>query len=685
MPPRALSTVALLAAAALPLTGTAPALATPSAPTPSTASAPAPSASPGTGLVRLTGALRVTAEEPGRPAQAALSVDGRLVPVEASPVAAADPGDRVTVDVAVPQDVARSAARGETITTVDGSGDATRHPLDPADLSQARDATPADADSAIGQATVATAVAPGTARLSVDRVVTTSAAPAAPSAAARTRSVTVVRVRPRGSSGAALPSEAQITRQVAGADRFWEASSEGTVRMRLARIEPAYTSRYSCDDYFGLWQDAADRVGWSERSSTSLALVLPVSSGCDHGLGTIGEGVTSAGYLYTSGAGADVLAHEVGHNMSLQHADSLVCSATSDATHLRARLWSSGCRQLDYGDGQDIMGIDDVDTPSGPLSTPQALRLGLLPSWAVKAVGAQPTTVTVRRYADHVGQRAARVRNPATGVTYFVEYRPAAGADRYNAWGQAGGVRVLRVNPSTGETVLLDPTPTGSGGESDRDTTLRPGRTVRSYDGGLTVTTLEATSTQARVRLDASVTPPTFARTREPRVTGTPGVGRTLSVDRGAWSPSPTRYAYRWKRGGVVIRGAVGSTYRPTTADAGRYLSVEVTVSRPGYRDAVRTTARVGVPIHARTAPSVAGTPRVGARLTARVGSWTPAPDRYAYQWYRGSRAVTGATGYSYLLRSADAGQSMRLKVTARRDGHSSGQAWSAPTSRVAR
>jgi hypothetical protein len=71
----------------------------------------------------------------------------------------------------------------------------------------------------------------------------------------------------------------------------------------------------------------------------------------------------------------------------------------------------------------------------------------------------------------------------------------------------------------------------------------------------------------------------------------------------------------------------------------------------------------------------VSGSPVVGETLRVTNGSWTPAPSSFTRQWQRCSTEVTGcvnisgATGATYGVRSADVGHRLRALVTA----HSSG------------
>lgn len=68
-------------------------------------------------------------------------------------------------------------------------------------------------------------------------------------------------------------------------------------------------------------------------------------------------------------------------------------------------------------------------------------------------------------------------------------------------------------------------------------------------------------------------------------------------------------------------------------------------------------------------APSIVGTVRVGATLTARPGTWTPGAT-FGYQWVRSGGAIPGATGAVYSPRPADLGRSLSVLVTASRAGY---------------
>ena len=81
------------------------------------------------------------------------------------------------------------------------------------------------------------------------------------------------------------------------------------------------------------------------------------------------------------------------------------------------------------------------------------------------------------------------------------------------------------------------------------------------------------------------------------------------------------------------------------------------------------------------TPPTITGTPQVGQTLTAGNGTWTNNPTSFAYQWLRcnaggnSCASVANGTQKTYTLVGADAGRTIRVRVTATNaDGSSSAQ-----------
>ncbi|MGF9662338.1 hypothetical protein AAIH25_10750 [Arthrobacter crystallopoietes] len=186
-------------------------------------------------------------------------------------------------------------------------------------------------------------------------------------------------------------------------------------------------------------------------------------------------------------------------------------------------------------------------------------------------------------------------------------------------------------------------------------------------------------SPEASTSAPAEVVNGDFTASWDGVVTGKPAVGQKLSVAAPALSPAGTS-AYQWYRGASAISGAVASSYNLTPADAAQMLSVKVTVTGAGMNPLTLTSKSVSVAkgtFTAAPAPAIAGTTKVGSKLTANPGNWSPTDATLGYQWYRGSTAISGATARTYTPTAADNGQYLKVRVRASRAGYTTLDRWS--------
>lgn len=79
---------------------------------------------------------------------------------------------------------------------------------------------------------------------------------------------------------------------------------------------------------------------------------------------------------------------------------------------------------------------------------------------------------------------------------------------------------------------------------------------------------------------------------KTPAISGTAKKGKTLKVTMSAWTPAPVKISYQWLRNGKAIKKATKSSYKLTSKDRKKYISVRVTGSKTGYATATRTSAR---------------------------------------------------------------------------------------------
>ncbi len=167
---------------------------------------------------------------------------------------------------------------------------------------------------------------------------------------------------------------------------------------------------------------------------------------------------------------------------------------------------------------------------------------------------------------------------------------------------------------------------------------------------------------------------PKLTATPKPTVSGTAAVGKTLTAKPGTWEPDPVTLSYQWYRGTQPIDGATKATYKIQNADGGSALTVKVTGSKEGHAAAtVASAATKKVPALDLTAtpnPTVSGTAAVGKTLTAKPGTWEPDPVTLSYQWYRGTKAISGATKATYKIQDADGGSPLTVKVTGTKQGY---------------
>ena len=113
--------------------------------------------------------------------------------------------------------------------------------------------------------------------------------------------------------------------------------------------------------------------------------------------------------------------------------------------------------------------------------------------------------------------------------------------------------------------------------------------------------------------------------TTAPAITPATGVqsGTALTVDNGAWSPTPTSYSYAWQLcidSGATsctgISGATSNTYTPVTTDAGKYVRAAVTPLNSG---GAGTAAYSNVVAVASLAPLPGNQARVGNNVVASL------------------------------------------------------------------
>jgi uncharacterized protein YjiK len=196
-------------------------------------------------------------------------------------------------------------------------------------------------------------------------------------------------------------------------------------------------------------------------------------------------------------------------------------------------------------------------------------------------------------------------------------------------------------------------------------------RVARAYEGTPAAAPL--------LRVEYSTGPNTAPTATNVTISGTAQVGQVLTgsyIYSDAEGDVEGTSTYRWLRNGTPIGGATTRTYTPVESDQGTLIRFEVT-------PVAATGVSLGTPVQsaevgpvaappANTAPTssnvaITGTPQVGRTVT---GSYSysdaegDAEGTSTYRWLRDGAPISGATGRSYTLVTADEGAMVAFEVT---------------------
>ena len=191
----------------------------------------------------------------------------------------------------------------------------------------------------------------------------------------------------------------------------------------------------------------------------------------------------------------------------------------------------------------------------------------------------------------------------------------------------------------------------------------------------------ETTLTSAATEAVAAAPQPDSPATGQPTISGTAQVGEELTADTSGIADTDgltnAVYSYQWLSGDAEIGGATGSTYTLLGADEGQTIKVRVIVTDDlGNETTLTSAATTEVAPKPNTPatgePTISGTVQVSQTLTADTSAITDADGltnvSYSYQWVVTDGGayidISGETGATYTLVSADRGLYILVRVS---------------------
>jgi hypothetical protein len=419
-----------------------------------------------------------------------------------------------------------------------------------------------------------------------------------------------------------------------------------------------------------------DMVKLAAAIATLGAQPTPGGSGGDTGTGNSGDTSTPAAqpaaegvHTVDLGAGGAEAGKDFGNFKLGAVAGTVFDDADADGVRdagegaragVTVFLDSDGNAQLDAGERSLQTGADGGFRFDG--LQPGTVQLRVVAPSGVVVTGAALRTLTVTSGLDAQGSDFSLHTVPA----------PVAQADSTSA--QEDGELLIDVLAND-DTAASEGVQLSFGQGAHGSVVLHDGRLLyvpqANFNGSdsFSYTLTDRWGRSSSATVNVQVLPVNDAPSGKVTIAGTARQGQVLTASNTlADADGLGPITYQWLRGGKLIAGATGASYKLVQADVGQAISVRAAYT-DGYGKVERvTSAATAAVVNVNDVPkgsvTIAGTAEQNQTLTAS-NTLTDADGLgpITYQWLRGGEAIEGATGESYRLTQADVGQLISVRA----------------------